>query len=59
MRRVEFGRGFLQDALQHLPLVENRQLDNIDEENERKNKLSPEHKGFRLDQGNDKGNAGS
>jgi hypothetical protein len=51
---MESWSGILQDALQHLPLVKNGQLNHIDEENAGANSFSTEYQGFRLDKANDK-----
>ena len=56
---MEPGSSILQNALQHLPLVKDRQLNNIDKKNAGADSLSPKHKGFRLDKEDDSRNAWS
>jgi hypothetical protein len=43
MRCMEPWSGILQDALQHLPLVKNGQLNHTDEENAGANSFSAEY----------------
>ena len=50
MRRMEFGRGILQDALQSVPLVEDRQHRGFDLADEKADRVSASHKGFALAQ---------